>query len=101
MAKLRETGRYDDYKRKQAECVKQWRLKAKHNEKYLPPEIQLHIINERRRAIRERVKRCRERKQQKSTEMEAIGKVEPIESINVIEEIEQIHPMVSVKPDIV
>lgn len=66
--KLKETGRYEDYKKKKAECAKKRRLQAKNNEQYLPPEIQLHIMNERRRATRERVKRCRERKSQMMTE---------------------------------
>lgn len=68
MDKLRETGRYEEYKKKKAECAKKRRLQAKYNEKYLPPEIQLHLLNERRRATRERVKRCRDRKSQRLTE---------------------------------
>lgn len=44
------------------------RLKMKQTEQYLPPEIQLHVLNERRRATRERVQRYRDRKTQKITE---------------------------------
>lgn len=43
------------------------RLKMKQTEQYLPPEIQLHMLNERRRATRERVKRYRDRKSKKTT----------------------------------
>lgn len=63
---LKEKGRYEEYKQKKAECAKNRRLKNKQNEQYLPPELQLHLMNERRRATRERVKRCRGRKQQTS-----------------------------------
>lgn len=59
---LKRTGRYDDYKRRKAENAKHRRMKAKQNEQYLPPELQLHLINERRRATRERVRRWRDRK---------------------------------------
>lgn len=62
---LKRTGRYDEYKRKKAENAKSRKMKAKQNEQYLPPELQLHLINERRRATRERVKRWRDRKIQK------------------------------------
>lgn len=44
------------------------RLKMKQTEQYLPPEIQLHMLSERRRATRERVQRYRDRKSQKITE---------------------------------
>lgn len=44
------------------------RLKMKQTEQYLPPEIKIHVMNERRRATRERVKRCRDRKLQETTE---------------------------------
>lgn len=64
--KLKETGKYDEYKRKKAVSAKKRRLKTKSNEQYLPPELQLLVMNERRRATRERVKRYRDRKQQKS-----------------------------------
>lgn len=43
------------------------RLKMKQTEQYLPPEIQLHMLNERRRATRERVQRYRDRKSQNTT----------------------------------
>lgn len=66
LQKLRETGRYDDYKKKKAEIMRQRRLKMKLTEQYMPPELQLHLMNERRRATRERVKRYRERKSQKT-----------------------------------
>lgn len=65
---MKETGRYDEYKRKKAVSAKKRRLKTKNNEQYLPPELQLLVMNERRRATRERVKRYRDRKQQKSQE---------------------------------
>lgn len=80
MQKLKETGRYEEYRKKHAQNAKKRRLKAKHNEQYLPPEIQLHIMNERRRAVRERVKRYRERKLQKSSMPEV---TEPVE-LNVV-----------------
>lgn len=65
---LKEKGRYEEYKRKKAEFAKNRRLKNKQNEQCLPPELQLHLMNERRRATRERVKRWRDRKQQQSKE---------------------------------
>ncbi|KAJ6649605.1 Zinc finger protein [Pseudolycoriella hygida] len=64
ITRLKFTGKYEDYKRTKAQLAKQSRLKAKHNELYLPSELQLHILKERRRATRERVVRCRERKRQ-------------------------------------
>lgn len=94
IAKLKETGRYDEYKKKKAKNVKQWRSKVKQNEKYLAPEIQLHVLNERRRATRERVKRWRDRKLQKSTEMNVIEKIEPTESFDAIEAIEPVVPSI-------
>lgn len=63
---LKRTGRYEDYKRKKAESAKNQRMRRKQNEQCLPPELQLHLINERRRAIRERVQRWRDRKSQNS-----------------------------------
>lgn len=63
---MKETGKYDEYKRKKAVSAKKRRLKTKNNEQYLPPELQLLVMNERRRATRERVKRFRDRKLQKS-----------------------------------
>lgn len=70
---LKERGRYEDYKKKKAEGAKERRMKAKQNEMYLPPELQLHLMNERRRATRERVKRWRDRKSQN-------GQIEKMES---------------------
>lgn len=63
---LKEKGRYEEYKKKKAECAKNRRLKNKQNEQYLPPELQMHLMNERRLATRKRVKRWRDRKQHKS-----------------------------------
>lgn len=70
MDMLKEKGRYEEYKRKKAECAKNRRLKNKQNEQYLPPELKLHLMNERRRATRERVKRWRHRKQEASVSTE-------------------------------
>lgn len=67
---LKRTGRYDEYKRKKAESMKTRRMKTKQNEQYLPPELQLHLINERRRATRERVRRWRDRKTQKPQDLD-------------------------------
>lgn len=66
---LKRTGRYEEYKRRKAIDAKNRRMKAKETEQYLPPELQLHLINERRRATRERVKRWRDRKTQKPAEL--------------------------------
>lgn len=69
IAMLKEKGRYEEYKRKKAKCAKERRMKNKQNEQYLPPELQLHLMNERRRATRERVKRWRDRKSQNCQEL--------------------------------
>lgn len=50
---------------KRALHAKQRRLQRKETEQYLPPDLRLHLMNERRRASRERVKRYRDRKSQK------------------------------------
>lgn len=65
---LKNAGKYDEYKRKKAVAAKTRRQKAKSNEQYLPPELQLHLMNERRRITRERVQRWRERKRPKPIE---------------------------------
>lgn len=72
---LKRTGRYEEYKRRKAVNAKDRRMKAKQNEQYLPPELQLHLINERRRATRERVRRWRDRKTLKPHDMD-----EPIQA---------------------
>ncbi|XP_031623087.1 zinc finger protein 420-like [Contarinia nasturtii] len=77
---LKRTGRYEEYKRKKAESAKNRRMKTKQNEQYLPPELQLHLINERRRATRERVKRWRDRKSQKPTDRNYIACDERIQT---------------------
>lgn len=71
---MKETGQYDEYKRRQAEIMRRRRLKMKQTEQYLPPEIQVHLMNERRRATRERVKRYRDRKSQKIVDKKLVMK---------------------------
>ena len=65
---MKETGKYDDYKKGKAEQMRQLRQKLKQTEQYLPPELKVHLMEERRRAARERTQRYRDRKSQKTAD---------------------------------
>lgn len=65
------------------------RLKNKNKEQYLPPELQLLVMNERRRAGRERVKRYRERKSQNlqlSNDSIQTDQLDTVEHLNIVEQ---------------
>lgn len=65
------------------------RLKNKNKEQYLPPELQLLVMNERRRAGRERVKRYRERKSQNlqhSNDSIQTDQLDTVEHPNIVEQ---------------
>lgn len=65
------------------------RLKNKNKEQYLPPELQLLVMNERRRAGRERVKRYRQRKSQNlqhSNDSIQIDQLDTVEHPNIVEQ---------------
>lgn len=65
------------------------RLKNKNKEQYLPPELQLLVMNERRRAGRERVKRYRQRKSQNlqhSNDSIQADQLDTLEHPNIVEQ---------------
>lgn len=67
------------------------RLKNKNKEQYLPPELQLLVMNERRRAGRERVKRYRQRKSQNLQHSNDSIQIDQLDTFE--------HPIIVEQPD--
>lgn len=71
--RLKESGKFDEYKRKKAEAMARRRLQAIQNEQLLAPELQIHVINQRRRVNRDRrrLQRYHQRTSQKTERTDA------------------------------
>ena len=62
MAKLKISEKYEEYKKKKASVMKKCRQKKKMSEVEMPAPKLAQVVKNRRDAVRERVRRCRERK---------------------------------------